>query len=100
MGDGFLGAIIETLGRSRLLVRYVVPDMQQMLAGMRRANLRLVPYNSYGRAASAVGYGGVLVEGPIVLYHSKYYRCVLHYDLDDVLNTIYTTMGDITSFVQ
>ena len=42
--------------------------------------------------------GGVLVEGPIVLYHYKYYRSVLHYDLDDVLNTIYVTMNDMTSF--
>ena len=40
------------------------------------------------------------MEGPLVLYHYKYYRVLLSNDLDYVLNTIYVTMSDITSFVQ
>ena len=42
----------------------------------------------------------VLEEEPIALYYYKYIGLVLHYDLDDVLNTIYVTMNDMTSFVQ
>ena len=42
----------------------------------------------------------LLVEEPIALYHYKYSRYVLHYDLDDMLNTIYVAMDDLNSFVQ